>query len=342
LMKHFAQHLVDRYGIDEVASWYFEVWNEPNIDFWNGIPRQKSYFELYAHTARDLKAVNPRLRVGGPATAAAAWVGDFLKYTTENKIPVDFVSTHGYADDTVENLFGTTEDVPMDERVCRAAAKVKGEIKSSAQPDLPLMWTEWNVEGMMASRDTIFVGPALANTIRQCDGLTDMLSFWTFSDVFEEGGPIAKPFEGEFGLRAKGGINKPSYYAYGLLHQLGNQRIASASKDAIVTKSVNGEIEIAAWNLVDPDKHGSTRSIDFEFLNIPADAQASIQRVDTEHGNVLPHYAAMGKPLDPTPEQVEKLNRETALAAPEELGLKGGRLKLSLAPNTLALIKVEP
>ena len=74
LMTHFAQHLVDRYGIDEVSTWYFEIWNEPNIDFWNGIPRQKSYFELYAHTARDLKSVSPRLRVGGPATAAAAWV----------------------------------------------------------------------------------------------------------------------------------------------------------------------------------------------------------------------------------------------------------------------------
>ena len=79
LMTHFAQHLVDRYGINEVAQWYFEVWNEPNIDFWNGIPRKKCYFELYAHTARDLKAVSPRLRVGGPATAAAAWVDDFLK-----------------------------------------------------------------------------------------------------------------------------------------------------------------------------------------------------------------------------------------------------------------------
>jgi xylan 1,4-beta-xylosidase len=169
-----------------------------------------------------------------------------------------------------------------------------------------------------------------------------MLSFWTFSDVFEEGGPIAKPFEGEFGLRAKGGINKPSYYSYGLLHQLGKERIASASKDAIVTKSVNGEVEIAAWNMVDPDQQGSTRSIEFEFLNVPADAQASIQRVDAEHGNVLPHYAAMGQPLDPTPEQVEKLNRETALALPEQLRLKGGRLKLSLAPNTLVLIKVEP
>jgi xylan 1,4-beta-xylosidase len=196
LVKHFAQHLVDRYGIDEVSSWYFEVWNEPNIDFWNGIPRQRSYFDLYAHTARDVKSVSPRLRVGGPATAAAAWIGDFLKFTAENRVPVDFVSTHGYADDTVEDLFGTHEEIPMDDRICRAAAKVHGEIKASGTPNLPLIWSEWNVQGMKDSRDTIFVGPALANTVRECDGLVDMMSFWTFSDVFEEGGPIAKPFEG--------------------------------------------------------------------------------------------------------------------------------------------------
>ena len=120
LMKHFAQHLVDRYGIDEVSQWYFEVWNEPNIDFWGGIPRERSYFELYAHTARDLKSVNSKIRVGGPATAAIAWISDFLKFTAQNRVPVDFVSTHAYADDTTLDLFGESEDIPMDEREFRA------------------------------------------------------------------------------------------------------------------------------------------------------------------------------------------------------------------------------
>ena len=342
LMTHFAQHLVDRYGIEEVSKWYFEVWNEPNIDFWDGIPRQKSYFDLYAHTARALKKVNPQLRVGGPATAAAAWISDFLKFTADNHVPVDFVSTHGYADDTVENLFGTNEDIPMDDRVCRAVAKVRGEIKSSAEPNLPLFWTEWNVQGMNESRDTIFVGPALANTVRQCDGMVDMLSFWTFSDVFEEGGPIPKPFIGMFGLRAEGGINKPSFYAYGLLHQLGDARLANASKNVIVTKTSDGGLAIAAWNLVDPDQHGTTRQIDLVFHNLPAASRVTIQRVDDEHGNVLPHYAAMGKPLSPTPNQVEELNRETALPAPEQVSLQGGRLQLTLSPNALVLVKAGP
>src|SRR5208282_501492 len=111
-----------------------------NIDFWGGIPRDKSYFELYAHTARALKAVSPRLRVGGPATAAAAWVPTFLQYAAEHNVPIDFVSTHGYADDTVEDLFGTNEDIPMDDRVCRAVAKVKKQIQNSVMPKLPLFW----------------------------------------------------------------------------------------------------------------------------------------------------------------------------------------------------------
>jgi xylan 1,4-beta-xylosidase len=342
LMKHFAQHLVDRYGIDEVATWYFEVWNEPNIDFWNGIPRQRSYFDLYAHTARDLKWVSPRLRVGGPSTAASAWVSDFLKFTSENHVPVDFVSTHAYADDTTLDLFGRNEDIPMDERVCRALAKVHDEIRHSSTPDVPLFLTEWNVQGMRESRDTIFVGPALANTVRQCDGLVDMMSFWTFSDVFEEGGPIARPFVGMFGLRAKGGINKPSYYAYGLLHELGNQRIANQSQDTIVTKTAGGGLAIGAWNLVDPGEQGSPKSIHLVFSEVPPNAKVTMERVDEAHGNVLPRYRAMGNPVDPTAAQVDELNRETALPMPSELVLRDGALDLELSPNTLVLIKVQP
>ena len=341
LIKHFAQHLVERYGIDEVSQWYFEVWNEPNIDFWGGIPRDRSYFDLYAHTARDLKSVNPKIRVGGPSTAAIAWISEFLKFTADNRVPVDFISTHAYADDTTLDLFGKDEDIPMDEREYRAVSKVHEEIKDSDLPDLPFFLTEWNVQGQRESRDTTFVGPALANTIRQCDGLVNMMSFWTFSDVFEEGGPIPKPFVGMFGLRAEGGINKPSYYAYGLLHQLGDERIANTSKNVIVTKSRGGRLALAAWNLVDPGEKGSPRTLTLAFSHLPADARVAVQRVDENHGNVLPLYEKIGSPQYPTSRQVEELNRETALPLPEEMKLRNGQLELTLAPNALVLIEVS-
>ncbi len=341
LMTAFARHLLDRYGEDEVAQWYFEVWNEPNIDFWNGIPRQKSYFELYAHTARALKSVSSRLRVGGPATAAAAWVDDFLKYASEQTVPVDFVSTHGYADDTVEDLFGTSENISMDDRVCRAVAKVRKQIQASPFRTLPLLWTEWNVPGEHEARDTSYVGPALANTIRECHGLVDQMSFWTFSDVFEEGGPIPKPFEGQFGLRAKGGINKPSYYDFALLHQLGDRRIANSNSNALVTKRGDGGLVIALWNLVDPETKGSEKTVRLLFRNVPANAPVNVSRVDDDHGNTLAVYKKMGSPIYPTEEQVKQMNAATALPAPEQRRLEDGRLDLKLQVNALVLVELS-
>lgn len=212
LVRAFAQHLRDRYGEREVAQWYFEVWNEPNIDFWAGTPKQSTYFELYDHTARALKSVGPEFRVGGPATAAADWVDAFLVHVEQADVPIDFISSHGYADDTVEHLFHTTESIPVDQRVCSAIQRVHTQIAQSNQPKLPLLWTEWNVAsfGNFHARDTTYVGAVLADDIRQCDGLVDMMSFWTFSDVFEEDGPKKEPFDGGFGLMAMGGIKKPA------------------------------------------------------------------------------------------------------------------------------------
>src|SRR5439155_1218602 len=112
--------LRERYGIDEVARWYFEVWNEPNIDFWAGEPKQATYWQLYDHTARAIKKVNTRLRVGGPATAQAAWVDAFIEHCARNNVPLDFVSTHVYGNDRAQDVFGTNENIPRDKMVCRA------------------------------------------------------------------------------------------------------------------------------------------------------------------------------------------------------------------------------
>jgi xylan 1,4-beta-xylosidase len=158
--------------------------------------------------------------------------------------------------------------------------------------------------------------------------------------VFEEGGPIDKPFTGQFGLRAKGGINKPSYYAYGLLHQLGEQRIANPSNQVIVTKTKDGGLAIAAWNLVDPEQHGAKQTLEFAIKGVAKDAAVTVERVDDRHGNVLPKYAAMGSPVDPTPEQAEELNHETALGPPTTMRLEEGKIRLELVPNALVLIKI--
>jgi len=339
-IRAFAQRLVQRYGEDEVAQWYFEVWNEPNIDFWAGTPKQSTYFELYDHTARALKSVSIRLRVGGPATPAADWVDAFLAHADQADVPVDFVSSHGYADDTVENLFHKNKDVPMDQRVCGAIAKVRTQISASTHADVPLFWTEWNVPsfGKLNARDTIYVGAALADDIRQCDGLVEMMSFWTLSDVFEESGPKRAPFDGGFGLIAMGGIKKPSYGAFSLLHKLGIRRLENSAPDVLVTRREDGTLAIALWNLVDPDKTGPEKLVHLTLRGIAPDALVSVETLDSEHGNTLAEYKAIGSPLYPTRQQVEEINGAATLPQPRAVRLRDSSLDVRLSPNALALI----
>jgi xylan 1,4-beta-xylosidase len=344
LIDAFARHLVQRYGIDEVAQWYFEVWNEPNIDFWAGVPKQATYFELYDQTARSLKAVSPRIRVGGPATSAAHWIPEFIDHVHAGNLPVDFISTHGYADDSVEDMFGTHEDIPMRDRVCRAIRKVHDQIQASPLPALPLYWTEWNVPSYndLGARDNSYVGPALARDITQCDGYVNEMSWWTFDDVFEEDGVTRRPFDNTFGLIAAGRIRKPSFYDFSLLHMLGSERLTNPADDVLVTRRADGTLVVAAWNLVDMDKvaQGRPLSLQINFRGVARAARVSIRRVDTTHGNPLPTYQAMGSPKYPTQNQIEGMNKASALPIPEQTPLDHGVLSLQLPVNGLAVIEI--
>jgi xylan 1,4-beta-xylosidase len=206
------------------------------------------------------------------------------------------------------------------------------------------MWTEWNVPsyGDLNARDNWYVGPALARDIAQCDGHVAMMSYWTFDDVFEEGGVKTTPFDGGFGLIAPGQIKKPSFYDFVLLHKLGDVRLANAADNVLVTRREDRTLVIAAWNLVDMDKlaQGSPLTLQLKFKGLTRQVNVSIDRVDESHGNPMTLYKSMGSPRYPTMKQVTALNEASALRAPEKAALKDGRLELSLPVNGLALIEI--
>jgi xylan 1,4-beta-xylosidase len=343
LISQFAQHLVDRYGIEEVSHWYFEVWNEPNLDFWAGEPKQETYFQLYDATARALKTISPRLRVGGPATAQAAWVDRFIAHAVEHQVPLDFVSTHVYGNDSAKDVFGTNESIPRTQMVCRAAQKVHDQVKASARPDLPIIWSEYNASYKNESSvtDGVFMGPWLADTIRQCDGLVDILSYWTFSDVFEEQGVVKQPFYGGFGLIAEDGLPKPSYNVFKLLHRLGERRIALDSQSALVTRRADGTIVMAIWNLFLPDQQGQPKDVTIVVKGLTSPHRVLVSRLDAAHGSLLRLYDSMARPAYPTPKQLEELRRAAELPAPEVKMLQHGKLMLELPPQGLVLIEIR-
>ncbi len=343
MIAQFAKHLIDRYGIDEVSRWYFEVWNEPNIDFWAGDPKQATYFELYDHTVRALKSVNQRLRVGGPATAQAAWADTFIRHCADNKIPVDFVSSHVYGNDKAEDVFGTHEQIPRDRMVCRAIRKVHDQIKSSAMPTLPLIWSEFNASYANEPdvTDASYMGPWLADTIRQCDGLVDEMSYWTFSDVFEEQGVVKKPFYGGYGLIAEDGIPKPAYNAFLLLHRLGDERLAATSDDVLITRRKDGSLVIAAWNMSAPGTRGPVKQVQLRFEHARV-SSVQVTRVDPDHGDVHKMYEAMGSPRYPTRSQIEKLRVAARLSPPEMHEVKNASVTLSIPSQGLVLVETKP
>jgi xylan 1,4-beta-xylosidase len=341
LIDHFARHLIERYGIDEVSQWYFEVWNEPNLDFWAGDPKDETYFKLYDSTARTLKQVNTRLRVGGPSTAQAAWVDRFLKHVAENNVPFDFVSSHVYANDLSEDVFGTHEKLSRNEFVCRAVRKVHDQVQASEQKNLPIIWSEYNAsyKNEPEVTDAEYMAPWLADTIRQCDGLVAMMSYWTFSDVFEEQGVVKTPFYGGFGLLAADSLPKPSFNAFKILHGLGTTRLAVDSPSALVTKREDGTVVIAIWNLFLPGTSGESKRVTIAFSGSGGKRNATISRVDAAHGSPNSAYAAMGKPAFPTPAQIQALKTAANLAPPEKMRVEHGQLSLDLPPQGLAVIE---
>ena len=343
LIEQFARHLVERYGEEEVAKWYFEVWNEPNIDFWAGDPKETSYFQLYDHTVRALKKVSNKLRVGGPSTAQAAWVDRMIAHAATEGIPLDFVSTHVYGNDSSKDVFASNESIPRERMVCRAVKKVHDQIQSSAKPGIPLIWSEFNASyaNERAVTDTAYMGPWMADTIRQCDGLVNIMSYWTFSDVFEEQGVVKQPFYGGFGLFAAGNIPKPAFNAFALLHRLGDERLEAKDDSVLVTRKANGSLIVALWNIFPPDESGSAKDFVLHFRNLEGKHVATITVIDRDHGSPLPAYEKMGRPQYPTRAQLQELRQAAALPGSSSRAIKDGALSLTLEPQGLALIELQ-
>ncbi|MBV9105066.1 MAG: glycosyl hydrolase family 39 [Verrucomicrobia bacterium] len=342
LLFQFAHHLVERYGIEEVADWYFEVWNEPNIDFWTGEPKEETYYDLYDVAASALKDVNSRLRVGGPATAQAAWVDRFLRHCAEKGVPVDFVSTHIYPNDTAMNVFGREENIPQSDMVALAVRKVYDQVKASAFPQLPIIWSEYNAGFDGAQLDLPYVGAWLANNIRLCAGWTSEMSYWTFTDAFfEEGGVLKSVFTSGFGLIATGRIPKASFNAFKILHYLGDLQLALDSSSALLTRrSSDDGLVLALWNYAPPRESGQSKAVQIQLRGFQKSSErARIFLVDDDHGSPLKSWVAMGRPDFPSREQQAALRDVAQLPPPLIAKLVDGRLSVLLQPSALAVIE---
>ncbi|HUV68791.1 MAG TPA: hypothetical protein VMW15_03960 [Terracidiphilus sp.] len=351
MVHAFTRHCVSRYGVTEVATWKFEVWNEPNISFWAGT--QAQYFELYRQSALAVKAVDKRLQVGGPSTAQLGWIPDLIRYCVSQSVPLDFVSTHVYPNDPQGYIFGKDNLYTFEQVIPRGVELVKNQVAASSMPHLPLWITEWS------SQNPAFIADTLAN----CIGLAEAMSYWTFSNVFEEGGVPSGIFNNTFGMLDQWGIARPSLHAFALLHKLGETQLHSADGPVLATQKSDGSLSVLVWNLIPAAEAnavangnptaagggqahtaGASRTLSLRLNGLAGRRHASVSRVGADIGTAVPAWKAMGSPRYPSPDQIKQLVAAAELPAPQIQPIQPGepsRFTITLPPNGVALLEFE-
>jgi xylan 1,4-beta-xylosidase len=345
LIRKLVGHWVDRYGIDEVSKWFFEVWNEPNLDAF-GTGKQSDYFELYRYTAEAIKGVDTRLKVGGPATAANAWIEDFIGFCKANELPADFITTHHYptdafgmpGDDTITQLSKSTRSVLREQT--RDVRKQAG--------DLPVYYTEWCTSSNPRDflHDDPYAAAFIVKTVLEANGLVQAYSYWTFSDIFEENYFPSVPFHGGFGLLNIHGIAKPAYRAYQLLHGLGTELLQLEGSHATVDAwLVRGDksVTIVLTNFALPRHPIATESVSFVLKGAKSLSGATIQRIDLEHANAKRRWEQLGEPEYLSPAMVAELDAVSRLRKEVQVAtLEDGtiRLEVTMPPQATAAIEL--
>lgn len=392
LVKAFAQHVVERYSINEVLTWYFEVWNEPNLTgtggFFHGT--KSDYFRLYKETVTAIKSIDERLKVGGPATSnfiadhrhdgeildhsqsrfyaqeeinkqqwKGVWIEDFLHYCEKENLPVDFISTHPYptdyaldpetgrSKDAIRYVYSLKDDIQW----------LRRQLADSKYPKAEIHLTEWSTSP--SSRDRMHdILPSAAYIIKanlDCIGLANSLMYWTFTDVFEEKGGGETIFHGGFGMINFQGIVKPSFHAYRMLNQLGDEKIYYQDPLFVSRSSKNGKISALAFNypveyeeMVPSAKNfqnymeASSKMLDLTLTNVVPRTVFEIEILDKEHGNVYDDYLQIGAPHSPNKEKTNILKQKAWDTIKETITVgSDGKfiLKRELAPWSCVLIR---
>ncbi len=390
LVRHLLVHCVERYGREEVRQWYFEVWNEPNLRYFFKNGTQAQYFELYRVTAETVQAVDPAFRVGGPATSnfrlvpnpaeddktqrreasesgggnwQPIWVQDFLNFCAANHLPLDFISTHPYPTDfpidasggTVSQLRRSIDSTKQDLTTLRKM------VDASAFPHAEIQLTEWNSSPspLDHSHDSLAAAAFIAKTNLESVGLVDSLSYWTFTDVFEEERKIDSVFHGGFGLINYQEIVKPAFHAYRFMNRLGDVEL-SATQGVMVTRhSHTGLVTAVAYNypkevpvalpktatVDEADKivaTGSARHLRIAITGLPPRAAFSVETLDATHGNAVLAWEQMGRPEPPNRAETDQL-RKDAWATKRETVLAddSGRLVLDRPIDAWSLVLLD-
>ena len=331
LLRAFIPFLQQRYGAEEVRRWYFEVWNEPNLDgFWERADKP-AYFDLFTRTSRVIKSIDEKLLVGGPATAGADWVPEFLAHAKATEAPVDFIATHSYGVDggfLDEKGEQDTKLSPKADSILGDVRRVRQQIEASHRPGIPLFFTEWSTSYNPRDRvhDAYQSAAWILARLKGSRGLAQSMSYWTYTDLFEEPGPPTSAFHGGFGLMTKDGLRKASWFAYKYLRDLLPRDLPCADSASWASCDEAGNVQAVVWDerpvemgtlsnrpffgQVQPA--GTAHAVPLRLSHLrPGRYRLQIRRTGFEANDAHTAWLKMGKPDELKPAQLAALQGHT-------------------------------
>jgi xylan 1,4-beta-xylosidase len=347
LISEWVRHSIARYGKSEVESWYWEVWNEPDISYWRGTPEE--YEKLYDYASEGVKRVLPTARVGGPATTgpanpkAAVFLQQFLKHcargtdyaTGSTGAPLDFITYHAKgAPEIAEGhvrmgLSHNLKDVAKGLEIVTAFPQFK---------KLPIILSECDPEGCAACSARLYphnayrngalypsyTAVALDNILKLADryqaNLEGMLT-WAFE--FED-----QPYFDGLRTLATNGVDKPVLNLFRMLGMMQGERVPVTSTGAVALDQIleqgvpeapdvdalasrsDREISVLVWNYQDDDLAAREATVKLTVSGIPDMAPRVLlrhYRIDRDHSNAYTLWQRLGSPQNPTPQQYMQL-----------------------------------
>lgn len=345
LVEKFIIHCANRYGLEEVSSWHFEVWNEPEIDLIFGFDKEGYYNEFFKETYNTIKSINSDLKVGGPSILGYnilknTWLEKHLDYCIENNCKPDFITFHSYPLDDVDE--GITDYLlGNDVKICinknenylkDLISKLNEILKKLKLEKTSVYITEWNSTASHRdfTNDTLYKASYITkNIIENLDKL-DGFGYWTSTDLLEEFRIDEDVFHGGLGLIANNGIKKSAFYAYELLSKLGDELI-DIGDSYIVTKKYD-TYQIMIYNYCHFDNIYSRGDISQisktdrynVFNNIEKSITLSLENIESgeylfkeykigrEKGSAFDTWVDMGSPKYLDEEDVVYINNNSA------------------------------
>jgi xylan 1,4-beta-xylosidase len=278
---------------------------------------------------------------------------------------VDFVTTHSYGvtEGFLDEYGQSDRKLATDpQSIIGDVVRVRGEIEASAFPGIPLYITEWSTSYNPRDKvhDSYISAPWILTKLRGTRGYAQAMSYWVYSDLFEEPGPPSAPFHGGFGLMTREGVRKPSWFAYKYLNALRGNEVPSTDQ-AVWAARDGAKAAVLVWDWQHPEQptsngvffgkpvpNGPAPSVTLNLRNVSAGSyRVQVRRTGPKVNDAYTAYLEMGSPKELSAEQLAQLQALTQDKPETERVVKVGKdgklqWTLTMRSNDIALVTLEP